>query len=373
MSLIKAVSDQESYSKAQALVDDFLMLYKNTHATLDNYTKEINRLLFFLYRLNSSTLENISMADISGYLSFLESPPPECVGPKKPFDHPDWKPLNKPLAGSSIKQAKYNLNVFLEHLVNIEFIKKNPIRLLPKKIKTKSNESNQTILENKKDRYFKKTILNKCIKTLDLLADVAESKKDTQRKKVIERYKFIIRFYYLTMVRISEFASLTTLSINHASDEGVDYWYLDVVGKGSKQRQIPISEYLKEVIEDYHSMSLLDLSHRKKGVDYIPLILPLKGNTPINAKSLSSVVKSMFYEIADHLDQVQRDRQTASLVRTASSHWLRHTGGSHLLGSGVDIVKTRDILGHQSVTTTNTYLHVDSGADLHKAISNLKL
>jgi len=372
MTTIKPIHDQQSYSNAQRLISDFLDMYSSTHATLDNYTKEINRFMFFLYRIRKTKLESISLADISGYLAFLQNPPESCVGHKKPFGHPDWKPLNKPLAASSIKQAKYNLNVFLEYLVNIEFIQKNPIRLLPKKIHTQSKESDQTIIENSKHRYFKKVVLNKCIRTLDHLSDLDQD-DGGHRKKIIDRYKFIIRFYYLTMVRVSEFAGLTTQSINHATDDGANYWYLDVVGKGSKPREVPISDNLREVIEDYHGMSLIDLAHRKVNDAYIPLILPLKGKTPINAKSLSSVVKSMFYEIADHLETVQKDRQTASLVRTASSHWLRHTGGSHLLGSGVDIVRTRDLLGHQSVTTTNTYLHVDSGDDLHKAISHLKI
>lgn len=371
MSEIQPVHDQHSYSNAQRLINEFLAMYSNTHATLENYTKEINRFMFFLYRLNTYTLETIDLKHISDYLLFLEKPPASCVGKKKPYDHPDWKPLYKPLAESSIKQARYNLNVFFEYLLEIEFINKNPIRLLPKKIKTKSNQSDQTIIVNNKGRYFKKVIFNKCIRTLDL---IYEAQGDgSHRKKVVDRYKFIIRFYYLTMLRVSEFAALTSERINHASDDGANYWYIDVVGKGSKVRQVPISDNLREVIEDYHGLSLYDLSHRKVDGAYIPLILPFKGKSEINARSLSYVVKSMFREIADHLEIIQKDRQTASLVRTASSHWLRHTGGSHLLGSGVDIVKTRDLLGHQSVTTTNNYLHVDSGEDLHKAISQLKI
>jgi site-specific recombinase XerD len=49
----------------------------------------------------------------------------------------------------------------------------------------------------------------------------------------------------------------------------------------------------------------------------------------------------------------------ADLVEQASAHWLRHSAGSHLADQQVDIRIIRDNLGHESLTTTSLYLHVD--------------
>jgi integrase/recombinase XerD len=48
---------------------------------------------------------------------------------------------------------------------------------------------------------------------------------------------------------------------------------------------------------------------------------------------------------------------TAELVEQVSTHWLRHTAGSHMANSDIDLCHVRDTLGHESMRTTNTYLH----------------
>ena len=75
------------------------------------------------------------------------------------------------------------------------------------------------------------------------------------------------------------------------------------------------------------------------------------------------IVKSLFQKTADRLRTGSpQDVARAEQVERASSHWLRHTAGSHMANGQLDLRYVRDNLGHESLNTTSQYLHSEDDA-----------
>ncbi len=151
-----------------------------------------------------------------------------------------------------------------------------------------------------------------------------------------ERNYSMIETLYSCGLRVSE---LTTLKI---SDLHLPEDYIKVTGKGNKQRLIPIGKLAKKLITNYM------LNHRnhiniKKGSEDI-LYLNRRG------AGLSRVM--VFYIIKDLA-------QKAGIKKELSPHTFRHSFATHLVEGGADLRAVQEMLGHQSITTTEIYTHLD--------------
>jgi integrase len=100
-----------------------------------------------------------------------------------------------------------------------------------------------------------------------------------------------------------------------------------------------------------------------KAVGYItadtPIIGKLRGEAKavISASGLYQTLKGFFQEAAEAL--APDDPLAAERLRQASTHWLRHTHGSHAVANGVPLAIVRDNLGHSNIATTSIYVHTD--------------
>lgn len=151
-----------------------------------------------------------------------------------------------------------------------------------------------------------------------------------------QRNRAIIETLYGCGLRVSE---LTGLRISHIySDEG----YILVDGKGDKQRLVPIDDIALEQINLYIDDTR---SHQvvKRGNDDI-LFLNNRGS------QLSRVM--VFYIIKDLCER-------AGIDKTVSPHTLRHSFATHLLEGGANLRAIQQMLGHESITTTEIYVHID--------------
>lgn len=93
----------------------------------------------------------------------------------------------------------------------------------------------------------------------------------------------------------------------------------------------------------------------------IPLVLPIgKSREALTRAALHSIVKKVFDGAAERLrSRGEEFSARASQLERASAHWLRHTAGSHMADQQIDLRLVRDNLGHESLSTTSQYLHVD--------------
>ena len=150
-----------------------------------------------------------------------------------------------------------------------------------------------------------------------------------------QRNRAIIETLYGCGLRVSE---LVSLDMSHIF---LDEQYIIVRGKGSKERMVPISETAIEEIKRYLiDRARLDI---KPGEESI-LFLNRRG------RRLTRVM--IFYIIKQLCD-------LAGIKKTISPHSLRHSFATHLLEGGANLRAIQQMLGHESIATTEIYLHLD--------------
>lgn len=151
-----------------------------------------------------------------------------------------------------------------------------------------------------------------------------------------QRNRAIIEMLYGCGLRVSE---LTNLKI---SDLFFDEGFVRVIGKGNKQRLVPISEYTIKYINLYKDTVRVHTKIQTGFEDF--LFLNRRG------KSLTRV---MIFTIVKDLSIM------GGVKKTISPHTFRHSFATHLLKNGADLRAIQLMLGHESISTTEIYTHVD--------------
>ena len=149
------------------------------------------------------------------------------------------------------------------------------------------------------------------------------------------RDRAILELFYASGVRVSELADLKVTSINF------DVGFVRAVGKGSKERIIPLGKKAREAIQIYLDRARPKLV-KTAGVD--SLFVSRLGKR-ISRQSIWAVIK--FYA------------RKANIKKTIKPHTLRHTFATHLLEHGADMRSVQEMLGHADISTTQIYTHVD--------------
>ncbi len=150
-----------------------------------------------------------------------------------------------------------------------------------------------------------------------------------------QRNKTIIEVLYSCGLRISE---LTNLKF---SDLFFDDGFIRVEGKGSKQRLVPISHTAINEIEKY-MMDRKQMEPKKGSENYIFLS---KRGTPISRIMVFHFIKEY--------------AAMAGIPKNISPHTFRHSFATHLLEGGANIRAIQQMLGHEKITTTEIYTHID--------------
>ncbi len=149
------------------------------------------------------------------------------------------------------------------------------------------------------------------------------------------RNRAMIEVLYSCGLRVSELIGLRYPDIHF--DEG----YIRVLGKGSKQRLVPISRKALDEIRHYLPDRLAITS--AKGFEDILFVNP-------HGRSLSRV---MVFKI------VKEHAALAGITQTISPHTFRHSYATHLLEGGADLRGIQMMLGHETITATEIYTHLD--------------
>lgn len=150
------------------------------------------------------------------------------------------------------------------------------------------------------------------------------------------RNRAIIETIYACGLRVSELIKLRISDLSFSED------YITVIGKGNKERIIPIAEQTQHYIRKYiREVRQLKKTH-KDSRDI--LFLNNRG------KGLSRIM--IFYIIKDLA-------VLAAIKKTVSPHTLRHSFATHLIEGGAGLRAVQEMLGHESITTTEIYTHID--------------
>ena len=213
---------------------------------------------------------------------------------------------------SSQSRLISSLKNFFDYLIIEKIIFINPINSIQyPKIATKIPETLSTQEIDKLIGYLKK------------------SKKNSLRNCTI------LEVLYSCGLRVSE---LTNLNI---SDIFFDDFLIKILGKGRKERFVPMSKIVKDMIKDYLNSERFN-TITKKGFEDI-LFLNNRGE---------KLTRVMIYTILNIA------KKGTGIKKKVSPHILRHSFATHLIENGADISSIQHMLGHTNVSTTERYLHV---------------
>jgi integrase/recombinase XerD len=151
-----------------------------------------------------------------------------------------------------------------------------------------------------------------------------------------ERNKAMLETLYSCGLRVSELISLKL------SDLFFEEGFIKITGKGNKQRFVPVGKSTIKIVTSYVNQVRVHLSIQKNFED--TLFLNRRGRQLTRAM-VFTIIKNLAIKI--------------NLNKTISPHTFRHSFATHLLENGADLRSIQLMLGHESITTTEVYMHLD--------------
>lgn len=147
------------------------------------------------------------------------------------------------------------------------------------------------------------------------------------------RDRAILEVLYGCGLRVSELCGLKV------SDVYFEEGFLRIVGKGDKERLVPLGEEAGEAMREWLA------SRPEPAPDYRDCIFTNRFGKPISRVSVFNMVK--------------RQAVAAGVRKEISPHTFRHSFASHLIENGADLRVVQEMLGHESILTTEIYTHID--------------
>jgi integrase/recombinase XerC len=150
-----------------------------------------------------------------------------------------------------------------------------------------------------------------------------------------QTHRMIFELLYLTGIRLSELIGLKERNVDTAR------LTIKVLGKGNKERVIPISPVLGQQIADYKELKRRDLPE----FDMEVLL--------VNPESGRKLYPKYVYNVVHHY----LSRHQITTISRKSPHVLRHTFATHLTNNGADLNAVKELLGHATLASTQVYTH----------------
>lgn len=224
--------------------------------------------------------------------------------------------LSKDVSPSTQSRIISGIKSFYEYLLFEKLIKSNPLA---------------EIEQPKTQRKLPDTL---SIDEINLMVSKIEKNKNEYYRNIA-----IIETMYGCGLRVSELINLKI------SDLYLDEDFLKVTGKGNKQRLVPISSINKKCIVNYLKESRSKIK-----------INPTHSDTLFLNRRGKGLTRAMIFTIVKNLTKL------AGIKKNISPHTFRHSFATHLLENGADLKTIQQMLGHESITTTEIYTHLDNSA-----------
>ena len=312
------------------------------------YRKEAERLLLWAILERSKALSSLTVEDATDYRAFLAAPPASWCGPRHHQRwSPLWRPLEGPLAPAALRQALIILRSLFAFLMSQGYLVGNPLAAvaLPQ-LPQRPLGSSRTL----------------SFAQWDHLEALLQERGDTEVERRLRR---ALRWLYATGLRLAEITNVKCEDlepIDYRTDDGATAtdWLLSVIGKGGRSRQVPVpaglvEEFGQELVRHGFEAQVGALGNQ--GI-HVLARFDSEQERPAawSASGLYQAIKAFLAQAAEGLEGAE-----AQQLRKASTHWLRHSHGSHALQgragqSPVPIQVVQNNLGHASVGTTSMYL-----------------
>ena len=285
------VNDMNEYEDILNDFCDYLKIDKRySDLTVESYRTEIKGYLDFFKEKNIK-VKDIKNSDIKDYLAYIKK------------------------SETSERTLAHNVSVirtFYKFLLTLKIIERNPTEFL----------------ELPKLRKKLPTVLSK--EEVEKLLDIDLTDCYSYRNKAM------LELLYSTGLRVSELVNLELSNID------LENCTLKTIGKGNKERIIPISDYALYYVEKY--INKYRGSMLKKGVNNY-VFINNHGNV-MTRQGFFKIIKKLAVE--------------KNIKIPISPHTLRHSFATHLLDYGADLRSIQEMLGHSNLSTTQIYTHVSS-------------
>jgi len=303
--------------------------------TWRTHRREVERLILWCGDKGTS-LSNLSVEDAQEYRAFLLDPQPAArwIGKvRRPRKDKRWRPFQGPLSEASRRHADAVIKGLFSWLHDVGYLAGNPWRALPV-LRKKQNKAKLT-------RYLEEYCWDQVV---DFLMAKGSDPEWVRRR-------FILMALYHTRARISELASASMTDIERRMrPNGEIQWWISLLGKGNKERDVPIP-HLIEHLREYRGSR--GLSEEPCDED-VPLIAKERGQGNMTPQNLHEIIKDTFELITTALPH-----ELSEKLKRASAHWLRHSAASHALDGGESLQSVNKTLGHASLETTSIYVHTE--------------
>ena len=290
-------------SESKLLIETFLdslSLEKNlSQNTLESYKNDLSKFRNFLEKNNKSVLKADHFLILS-FLSFL---------------------LDKGFSSKTVSRNISSLKSFFKYLISVEHIKINPMMNI----------------DAPKSGLFLPTTL-----TVEETQQILDAPNELRAIEM--RDKAMLYTLYATGMRISELISLNMHNVDLTRGS------VQVIGKGGKERLIPLTNDAIDMIKKYLTEAREKLS---KGKDHNNIFVSTHG------RQISR--HSFWHRIKAYLKKVDVNKEV-------HPHTLRHAFATHMLNNGADLRSVQLLLGHSDLATTQIYTHVAQAEvkNLHK-------
>ncbi|MGE0315925.1 MAG: phage integrase family protein [Lautropia sp.] len=340
---------------------------ENPH-TQRTYRREAERLLLWSIFERQKPMSSLSVDDAIAFRAFLPDPQPAArwIGGKAaPRLSPGWRPFTGPLSARSVQYAITVVRSMFDWLVRQHYLAHNSFDALPKQdTRSAAAEHSPDVLPLDRGRYLS---TGQWAVVREVLATLGTDER-------AQRVRFAISLAYGTGLRISELVDARVGRLSATlDDEGERILMLRVLGKGGRVREVPFVPQLEDQLNDYLVKRNLPtwIECQAQGLDGIRLLGHLgtrhPPEKPIAPNTLYREIKAVFEQVASLVAR-RGMAADAEHFRRASTHWLRHTFGRHVMQSpeaSINIVQS--VLGHASVATTTIYTS-EGGTEAYHAV-----
>ncbi|MCI7675320.1 MAG: site-specific tyrosine recombinase XerD [Phascolarctobacterium sp.] len=151
------------------------------------------------------------------------------------------------------------------------------------------------------------------------------------------RDKTMLETLYATGMRVSELVSVPVENVD------LKMQYLIVMGKGSKERMLPLGRMALKYLERYLNVVRPQLLHNKP--DSCKELFVTSWGGPLTRQRVNELLEGY--------------AQSAGITKRVTPHMLRHSFATHLLNNGTDLRVVQELLGHADISTTQIYTHLD--------------
>ncbi len=361
-------AQHQDYQKAC----QFLLCYRDNAMTFNAYRREIERLLQWCFFKKNSTLAKLARDDFEAYVKFCQKPLKSWIGLKKVprfleeegqrLPNPEWRPFVATVSKAEISDGKlpsvddFSLlqkslreiftvsSSFFNFLIQDNYVSHNPIAQIRQKSKYFTKQQTKRVVRKLSELQW-----GYVIETAYLMATENPNH---------ERTLFIMNSLYGMYLRISELAASKrwTPKMSDFSRDADGFWWFITVGKGNKERQIAVSTEMLNALKRWRTH--LGFTPLPSLTDMSPLIPKQLGIGPMTStRPIRRIVQACFDRAIFRLS-ADNHKEEADQLKSATVHWLRHTGIS-------DDVKirprehVRDDAGHSSSAITDRYIDVE--------------